>query len=261
MRSLSAAQSTASIRAATVRERTRCRPALANRSSRQPYGRRINRSSAPTPAWWSATPPSSDKNGHLVTNLPQDAFTVYENGVVAADQGLPPRRRAGLPGTHHRQQRQHARQARQGRSRGAGAGQGFQPRGRSLHRQFQRRGLPGQPARQVLHQRHQGNGRSPHAHRFARRHRHARRHPHVHRSPEGEGPQGQEGPGGGHRRQRQRQRDQPGKPGEGLPAERSPDLRHRPAERGRAPRSPARAARPQVAGHRYRRRSLLPQGR
>ena len=41
------------------------------------------------------------------------------------------------------------------------------------------------------------------------------------------------------------QRGQPGKPGEGLAAERGPDLRHRPAGRGRAPRSAARAARPQ----------------
>ncbi len=28
----------------------------------------------------------TDKGGHLVTNLPQSAFQVFENGVAAADQ-------------------------------------------------------------------------------------------------------------------------------------------------------------------------------
>ena len=68
-----------------------------------------------------------DKNGHLVTNLPQSAFTVYENGV---QQPIKMFKREDVPVSHgadHRQQRQHARQARQGGSRGAGAGQGFQP--------------------------------------------------------------------------------------------------------------------------------------
>ena len=57
-------------------------PPCCSRSPRQPYGPRNNRSSAPIPGWWSATPPSSDKTGHLVTTLTQDAFTVFENGVV-----------------------------------------------------------------------------------------------------------------------------------------------------------------------------------
>ena len=37
--------------------------------------------SAPTRGWWCCTPRVVDKNGQLVTTLPQNAFKVYENGV------------------------------------------------------------------------------------------------------------------------------------------------------------------------------------
>jgi hypothetical protein len=60
-----------------------------------------------------------DKSGHLVTNLPREAFTVYENGV----------------------QREHAGQAVQSGGRRIDAGEGFQPAGRGFRREFQRRSL------------------------------------------------------------------------------------------------------------------------
>ena len=53
-----------------------------------------------------------DKNGKLVTDLQQKAFKVFENGV---EQPIKIFRREDVPdfaGHHHRQQRQHAREAR-----------------------------------------------------------------------------------------------------------------------------------------------------
>ena len=60
-----------------------------------------------------------DKNGHLVTNLRKEAFQVFENGSAAADQDVQARGRPGVDGPDRRQQRQHARQARQGGRRPA----------------------------------------------------------------------------------------------------------------------------------------------
>ena len=96
----------------------------------------------------------TDKSGHLVTNLPQSAFQVYENGVLQHDQALQARRRSRLLGLIIDNSGS-MREKRQARGIGrAGAGEGFQPAGRGLHRQFQRRGL----SRRRFHQRHQGDG-------------------------------------------------------------------------------------------------------
>ena len=54
---------------------------------------------------------AEDKEGHLMMELPKSAFQIYENGVRQEIKEFPPGGRAGLTGTHHRQQRQHDRQA------------------------------------------------------------------------------------------------------------------------------------------------------
>jgi hypothetical protein len=49
-----------------------------------------------------------DRNGHLVTNLTREAFTVYENGVVQQIRSF---KREDVPvfhGANHRQQREYA---------------------------------------------------------------------------------------------------------------------------------------------------------
>ena len=157
-------------------------------------------------AWWCCHTTVVDKNGHLVTNLPREAFTVSKTACSSRSSMF---KREDVP-VSMGLIIDNSGSMRDKRAKVEAAALALvkdsNPRRRSLHRQLQRRGLPRQPARQGFHQRHQGDGRSAHAHRFARRHGHAGRHPHVHRPPEGEGAQGQESAGGGDRRQRQRQR-------------------------------------------------------
>ena len=71
---LAAAASLAAIAAA--------RPATARRQPADPGSGPATDFHAPTRGWWCCIRTVSDKNGHLVTDLPQSAFTVYENGVT-----------------------------------------------------------------------------------------------------------------------------------------------------------------------------------
>ena len=96
--------------------------------------------------------------------------------------------------------------------------------------------------------------------RCPRRNGHARRHRDVDPTPE-EGAARQEGTGGDHRRQRQFQPTQSGTDHEERAPERRVDLRSRPVERGRAPRSLPRPAGAQRPGRGHRRQDVLSQGR
>ena len=147
-----------------------------------------------------------DKNGHLVTNLPQRRLHgLRERTSQQPIKIVQARGRAGFAGPDHRQQRQHAGQARQGGGRGPGAGEGTPIREDEVFVvNFNDEAFLDNPHGKDFTSDIKEMEEALDAHRFARRHRHARRHPHVDRPPEGEGAQGQEGAGGGHGRQRQR---------------------------------------------------------
>ena len=142
-----------------------------------------------------------DKNGHLVTNLPQDAFKVYENGVpqpikIFSREDVPVSLGLIIDNSGSMRDKRAKVEAA-----ALALVKDSNPDDEVFVVNFNDEAFLDNPHGK-LHQQHQGNGRGPDAHRFARRHRHARRHPHVDRPPEGEGAEGQEGAGGGHRRQR-----------------------------------------------------------
>ena len=154
-----------------------------------------------------------DKNGHLVTNLPQDAFTVYENGV---EQPIKIFRREDVP-VSMGLIIDNSGSMRDKRAKVEAAAltlvKDSNPDDEVFIVNFNDEAFLDNPHGKAFTNDIKEMEEALDAHRFARRHGHARRHPHVHRPLEGEGPQGQEGAGGGHRRQRQCQRGQPGKPG------------------------------------------------
>jgi VWFA-related protein len=140
-----------------------------------------------------------DKTGHLVVNLPETAFQVFENGV---QQQIKVFKREDVP-VSMGLVIDNSGSMRDKRAKVEAAALALvkdsNPQDEVFIVNFNDDAFLDKDFTNDIKDLQEGSG----AHRFARRHGHARRHPHVHRPPEGEGQEGQEGAGGGDRRQRQ----------------------------------------------------------
>ena len=111
---------------------------------------RAMRSFPPKRGWFRCNVTVTDKSGHLVTNLPQSAFQVFENGVL---QPIKLFKREDVPVSLGLiiDNSGSMREKRQGvESAALALVKRFEPAGRGLRREFQRRSLP----RCRFHQRH-----------------------------------------------------------------------------------------------------------